>query len=652
MKHQFDCSSFDYLKSTVNALMPDLPEHVFQPNASRLESETFLRHYVNIPFVLRTSSINGYFAMDYLVHNRPGLCFHILIKPPANKETDFTLWCLDINQFKQVNKSLKFKLDEIYKGNLSFLRQSGKKLRQRWEQFITEQAKLTPKRAVLSLQSLDNKKVAFTAEEVVQYSDRYKKSLQSPGDGHTGLTMALVLKDSPFVVIRSKGKRDDSSRSLANHIGHNGLIVITGHSSADEGVISGAYKNQDDELKFSNQILRGAEDISSFSQESGLRKGDHVVILLCICYGAKSIHLYQSSFAQKLAIVLANDGINSTIIATDNVFCRFGMDVIKDGQIEFNESVGMQPDSVNVLFTDGESGQIQIIKPHERIYLDQNGLKFIKPMSGVFMENHPENSQSHGAMTSFAQEPVDTMTLNSIQSTNKEPSPLASLSILGLKREIQKHKYPVKTEAIGQIGLDFISGAQRITVAKKRLLRFQKASKTGISGVDKSVSRFLRAIRCDRSKFASLFQHIEDMGLHADLLIRTSPGMGGHVKLLPSTYQDRLTNFLLFCRYHSMSQFLLQQFNSDLLAIQKSSAHDTSEYGNDWNRIIKKSLLALTGLCVLIILVFGSLWNNTSPQDHAITGLDQLFFSSQFNSLQSMDPAEVLTNDQRHLPCL
>lgn len=249
----------------------------------------------------------------------------------------------------------------------------------RWEQFKKKNESAPDLRAVFSLQTLDDKKVALTAEQVTSYGKLNQNSIKDPGDGHTGLALATALQTAPFVVLRSEGNREQATEVLSKHVGNDGLIVVTGHSSPDSNTISGNYgPNEEDPYK--NQIKRGPAEIVSFAKEAGLKKGSHITIVLTICYGAKSIESPNSSFAHKLAKEFAEAGISTTIIASDKPVHRFGAGVIKDQQIEFSNNVGMEPDSVNVLFTDVDPTTLKrstvVFKPHEAIKVTSNGLRF------------------------------------------------------------------------------------------------------------------------------------------------------------------------------------------------------------------------------------------------------------------------------------
>ncbi|MDI9819399.1 MULTISPECIES: hypothetical protein [unclassified Legionella] len=242
--------------------------------------------------------------------------------------------------------------------------------------------------AVISLQSLDKKKIALPADQIESYI-KDNPGLEKTGDGHTGFAMAKALH-APFVVLRSEGNRREANHVLSGHLKDNSLIVITGHGSPNGNTISGNYVDAFDdssEHKPNHQIRREPAEIVSSSMEAGLKAGEHITILLSICYGALGTTGADNSFAHKLAREFAKHGVSTSIIASDKPVRRFGYQAIKEGQLHFNSTTGMDKKDVCLFFTKvnepGNNPDIETFKPDETIQLSSKGLQFIDPY-------HPE----------------------------------------------------------------------------------------------------------------------------------------------------------------------------------------------------------------------------------------------------------------------
>ncbi|KTD83036.1 hypothetical protein [Legionella waltersii] len=346
---------FEKVKENLLRIIPEASGEVFHLDYDRTTAEKFLTDNPSIPFVVRQASQQGYFCLTYFSSDST---------PSKNVLIPYSLKGRG-NHF----------LEKVLKDHLpNFVGY------QRWEQFKKDNESAPDLRAVLSLQSLDMEKAAFTPDQVESYIETNAENVTNPGDGHTGLAIASALQTAPFVVVRSQGNRTEASRVLSRHIGNNGLLVITGHSSPDTEEISGNYVTDE----FSEQISRGPAEIVSFAKEAGLKKGSHITIVLSICYGAKSEGSTDSSFAHKLAKEFAKSGISTTIIASDKAVMRFGTGAIREQQIEFSNKVGMDPDSVNVLFTDVDpttsKSTTLVYKPNEAIQVTANGLVFRSPV--------------------------------------------------------------------------------------------------------------------------------------------------------------------------------------------------------------------------------------------------------------------------------
>ena len=119
------------------------------------------------------------------------------------------------------------------------------------------------------------------------------------------------------------------------------------------------------------------------AMEGGLKSGNHITILLCICYGAVDTQKTEESFAHKLAREFATHGISTTIIASENPVHRFGSQVILADKIMFSNRVGMEPGTTFKFSTkvDGpnEAPQIEVSKITGTIQLSKTGLSFLEP---------------------------------------------------------------------------------------------------------------------------------------------------------------------------------------------------------------------------------------------------------------------------------
>ncbi|WP_133141069.1 hypothetical protein [Legionella quateirensis] len=368
------------LESELNKLKLNIPSSVFQYDLNRAQAIEYLKNNKSVPFIFRNSSISGYFAFDIPSGDRQS-CTHILVLPPSLEDEEFKLYNYDNKNFTATGSLIRyfeFAWDEQHNRMRSVEEM-------RWYQFKRlNQLTHNGTSAVMSTQSLDKKKIALTAKEVQSHA-QHNPGLQKSGDGHTGFAMAAVL-NSPFVVLRSKENRDEANNKIKDHIVDNGLIVVTGHGSHVGDAVSGVYINIDvqQETRLEDEkIKRSPHDIVSSAMESGLKSGNSVTILLCICYGAFDSQRNGSSFAHKLVREFAKQGISTTILATDQPFIRFGSNVIIDNKITFNERVGMAAKDVHFITAkvDGPDSNpvITVFKPNENIQLSSNGIEFKNP---------------------------------------------------------------------------------------------------------------------------------------------------------------------------------------------------------------------------------------------------------------------------------
>lgn len=361
----------EQLQDEVNKLNLGIPSGVFHFEFNRPEAKTYLLENPSIPFIMRQSSIDGYFAIDSF--GVTGNFSHILLAPPNEEHSEFKLYHYENNVPSELKTPLRDYLEDILKRH-----QKKQHLLDRVEQ----------KFAVLSIQSLDGNesdegKVALSPEQVKEYALR-KPKLQFRGNGHTGFAMAKALH-APFVVMRSKENREEANRVLKDHIGNNGLIVVTGHGSPAGNNISGHYISPLEEQEtrlFNEQTSRGPFDVVSSLMDAGLKRGDHVTVLLSICFGAKESEPGAAdSFAHKLAREMAKNGISSTILASDEPVHRFGFGEMVDDALTFNNNVGMDANNVHVFDTElvapTENPVITIFKPNQTIKLSDKGMHFV-----------------------------------------------------------------------------------------------------------------------------------------------------------------------------------------------------------------------------------------------------------------------------------
>lgn len=372
------------LKQEVDRLNFEIPDAVFQFGLDRNTALQYLQAHPEIPFILRLSRIDGYFVLDIPNSGRTD-AQHILVSPPKPNEKGFKVGNREQSVFTETRSlELHFKIywEPEHKRMLSNSELKGKEA---WEKFKgRQQQNQSHKIAVLSIQSLDQKKIALAPEDLHAFAQE-NSGLQIAGAGHTGFAMAMAL-NAPFIVVRSNENRDESNGILQQHIGDNGLIVVTGHSSQGLVVIKGDYMdiNKEETALYNKQIERGPHDIVSTTMDAGLINGNHITILLSICYGALTTSQGTGdSFAHKLSREFAAKGISSTIIASDEQFLRFGTNAIIDEKITFNNRAGMAAENVHVFTTevDGPNSnpQTNVYKPNEAVQLAKSGVEFLNP---------------------------------------------------------------------------------------------------------------------------------------------------------------------------------------------------------------------------------------------------------------------------------
>lgn len=391
---------------------PYLPTYYFE-NLIFLETSKDLKSPRKLKILLResTSDLQGAFTVTFqlnetdahqVLHRRyifvePGLCIKQLEKKPEQIKMALVKVPHAAELFMQ--KMLadfppeKYTFLEAPKALASnkYLEiglQTENKIQSLYCSFFPAKPKPTPllPAAVLSIQTLDQQKVALSPKEVETYFATHQLSLLSPGDGHTGFAIAKVLQ-APYVVMRSTENRALQNRVLTGHIVNNGLLIVTGHSIPSKdifGLYDGVFHNNT-EVNFQKQIERGPSDVVQSSMGAGLPAGSHLTIVLCICYGAQNkVHEdgyeeMNSSFAYRLAQEFAAQGISTTIIASDKPVLRFGTQAINNTTLSFNEHRGIAPQDICIFKTTllNQNIEIKKYKPlNLSITLSKEGLQF------------------------------------------------------------------------------------------------------------------------------------------------------------------------------------------------------------------------------------------------------------------------------------
>jgi hypothetical protein len=340
------------VREEVARIKPDINNQIFQFDLDRDQAKQFLLRNPSVPFVIRDSNTEGYCAFSYL---HKGKAYHLLIEPSS-----------DNSPFKIIERRSGVTKEVTTLNSLI-------------QKYCARKVPPTKKVAVFSVQTLDQEKVALTAEQVEQYA-LIRSSLRGRGDGHSGFAMAKALR-APFVVVRSTGNRDDNNLVLKDRIGNGGLLVITGHGSEGGSEINGIYGVISNSNRNRREIERDPTDIVNSAIESGLKRGDRISILLSICYGALDPTEDGNSFAQKLARAFAARGISTVIVASDKPVLRFGHEIINNGRIQFNSSTGMAAQDVCIFTTNVArpllSPLIEISKPNADIELSREGLRLV-----------------------------------------------------------------------------------------------------------------------------------------------------------------------------------------------------------------------------------------------------------------------------------
>ncbi|HAU0671927.1 hypothetical protein SDB20_06710 [Legionella pneumophila serogroup 1] len=239
-------------------------------------------------------------------------------------------------------------------------------------------------RLVISTQSLDQENIALENPNTADLSMNHS-NLEKVGNGHTALAIASVL-NSPLVVLRSEQNQEKILKTVGK-IDNNSLVFITGHCSIGSNSLGGLYFSDSKESMIN--VSRTPDEIVRFLASAGLKRGDSITIVLCVCYGAKEgEYLQHQSFASRLAISLAEIGVSSTIYASKGITTRFGKEAIVNGAITFNSGLGIKPNEL-VVFETMIRDSLSTIKTSQRelkaaISISAEGLQI----------KHPETSPS------------------------------------------------------------------------------------------------------------------------------------------------------------------------------------------------------------------------------------------------------------------
>ncbi|HAT2009342.1 hypothetical protein [Legionella pneumophila] len=239
-------------------------------------------------------------------------------------------------------------------------------------------------RLVISTQSLDQENIALENPNTADLSINHS-NLEKVGNGHSALAIASAL-NSPLVVLRSEQNQEKILKTVGR-IDNNSLVFITGHCGIGSNSLSGLYFSDSKESMIS--VSRTPDEIVHFLAGTGLKRGDNITIVLCVCYGAKEgEYIQHHSFASRLAISLAEIGVSSTIYASKGRTTRFGKEAIVNGAITFNSGLGIKPNEL-VVFETMIRDSLSTVKTSQR------ELKAAISISGEGLQiKHPETSPS------------------------------------------------------------------------------------------------------------------------------------------------------------------------------------------------------------------------------------------------------------------
>lgn len=206
----------------------------------------------------------------------------------------------------------------------------------------------------------------------------------------------------------------NDQKTFAKHLKPNGLLIITGHGAATGSkVVTGAYDripNDPDRLPSDVplDIACQGKDYVNLAMKSGqLKAGDHINILLHVCYGAKKSNELQKSFAQQLGDAFAKRGITTTIVGSETLVGRvdrFG--TTQPGDVLGSRfKVRTEKEKLSIIETTIESNgktRQTISKPNEDFYITSKAAGFLSDftamhekksfLSRVFKSNKKNNN--------------------------------------------------------------------------------------------------------------------------------------------------------------------------------------------------------------------------------------------------------------------
>jgi hypothetical protein len=585
----------ELLQQEITNIAPGLPLAVFQfgfeKDTARAQAELYLISNPAIPFVVRQSEMEGYFALSF--HESDGSYSHRLIKLNEKTNKFLTYRATETRPVPYEEQTLS-----IYVNNCWNPHQNPIQLHTNLNP-IQHNKNLNPiqqnkKVAVFSIQSLDQEKVAVSADKLEEFA-KNKPGLKTAGDGHTGFAMAKAL-GAPFVVVRSKENREETNKILKDHLVDNGLLVLTGHGSQDGRVVSGNYVHKQPaqaRALFNEQIKRGPDDIVSSVMDGGLKSGNHITILLSICYGAVDTQNTGNSFAHKLAREFAKQGISTTIIASDKTVYRFGYDVIVDDKLTFNGRVGIDPQSVFVFKTrveaPNEAPQIKVSRFNHTIRLSKAGLEFIDPSRPSEVIILPMDSDLPKVAvpqtpvkvdTPIQQGPKVTPAIKVTPSTTVPAQRLDTDKLVPLKKTDDPKSNPLQTSP------------QPVDQAAIKLALFNE---------EKERTFLISQFKAD-PKLSNVFRSIQNMQNYGDSLFESFIYKGIIARNLAKKLELSLTNFLLESAKKYPNPYEVNQFKINFKKLVNSENKVLQRHRHIWKPIIENILLALTGVGFLAII--------------------------------------------------
>ena len=652
------------LQKEITNLIPGLPSGAFQFDSNRAQAESYLNRFPEVPFIIRESiTWKDHFTLTTLESN--GKFAHILIEldKTTNKFLTFRslvdgvkfedqtlssyvndFWRLHQNKNKPVNKAEVISIPSADKEKIAL--KADKPVMLTIEKPVLQKAAdghagfPVAKAVVMSIQSLDAEKIALSADKLEAFA-KAKPGLAKPGDGHTGFAMAKAL-GAPFVVLRTKGNREETNKILKDHLVDNGLLILTGHGSQDGTKIRGNYINRAEQQLakeatkklLAQQIDRGPADIVSSAMDGGLKCGNHITILLSICFGAADTKNTGNSFAHKLAREFAKEGISTTIIASDKPVWRFGYEVIKGDKLTFNSKTGIDPKTTFVFTTKVESPnadpQIEVSKTTHAIQLSKAGMEFIDPQNPVVqvipsapvqvpvtpvplkVNTPPLQTVAVAPLTEKVGKENIPPKIPALQSDADKPVPLKAANVLKnapLKESVTQptaQQSPLKPTHAPKISdpkqpTPDKSASMKDKSESMRKEDFQKATLQLVQAYEKKQRDLLRSFKKE-PELANLFASIQNMKQYGESLSERGVSKGFQVKKLANQLDQQLEKFLLDSVKKPPKPAEVTKFKADFKKLLHSKDDEMHRHREIWKPIVGNILLALSGVMLLIII--------------------------------------------------